>query len=117
MTYALRQLVDFGRGRFSIIVKAIDSTTNRVVVAKLMETNAKTEPEIDREFEIYRMMRHERIAYLIEAFKYKKYLHFDINLMLTTKKIKLQLEKKRHRWSAPTMSKNHRLHVKMLISQ
>lgn len=47
----------------------MDSTTNKVIVAKLMETNAKTEPEIDREFEIYRMMRHERIAYLVEAFK------------------------------------------------
>lgn len=58
------------RGRFSIIVKAIDSATKKVVVAKLMETNSKTEPEIDREFEVYRMMRHERIAYLEEAFKY-----------------------------------------------
>lgn len=35
-----------------------------------METNAITEPIINREFDILRTMRHERIASLIEAFKY-----------------------------------------------
>lgn len=57
------------RGRFSVIVKAIDSTTKKQVVAKLMETNKENESEINREFEIYRTMRHERIASLHEAFK------------------------------------------------
>ncbi|XP_065224779.1 obscurin-like isoform X6 [Planococcus citri] len=64
-----RFVSEIARGRFSIIVKGIDSSTSKVIVAKLMEINAQTEPEIEREFEIYRMMRHERIANLAEAFK------------------------------------------------
>lgn len=59
----------FFRGQFSVIVKAIDSTTGKQVVAKLMETNKNTEPEIDREFDILKTMRHERIASLHEGFK------------------------------------------------
>lgn len=57
------------RGQFSVIIKAIDSTNKKQVVAKLMETNDDNESEINREFEIYRTMRHERIASLHEAFK------------------------------------------------
>jgi serine/threonine protein kinase len=70
--YALVIIFPFNyRGQFSIIVKAIDFTSGKQVVAKLMETNAVTEPTIDREFDILRTLRHERIAGLIEAFKYE----------------------------------------------
>lgn len=61
------------RGQYSIIVKAMNSTNRKLVVAKLMETNATTEPEINHEFDILKTLRHERIAYLIEAFKLVRY--------------------------------------------
>ncbi|XP_054277501.1 obscurin-like isoform X3 [Macrosteles quadrilineatus] len=60
---------EISRGRFSVVVKGIDKSNDRVVVAKLLEYRPDTEVAVDAEFEAYRSLRHERIACLIEAYK------------------------------------------------
>lgn len=57
------------RGKFSIVVKAVEKATDRVVVAKVFDLNADTEPAIQREFETFRTLRQERLPALLAAFK------------------------------------------------
>ncbi|KAL1110551.1 hypothetical protein AAG570_008079, partial [Ranatra chinensis] len=57
------------RGRFSVIVKGIDKTCDKVVVAKVLEYSQSTEQKVNYEFEALRSLRHERIACLLEAYK------------------------------------------------
>nr|CAH7742463.1 unnamed protein product [Callosobruchus chinensis] len=54
------------RGRFSIVLKAVDKRSDRVVVAKVLEYNKRKE-EVEGEFAALRSLRHERIACLLEA--------------------------------------------------
>lgn len=51
------------------MVKGIDKTSDRVMVAKLLEYRPDTEAQVDAEFEAFRILRHERLASLIEAYK------------------------------------------------
>lgn len=60
---------EISRGRFSVVVKGVEKQTNAVVVAKIFELTADTNNSIQREFESLRTLRHERIAYMIGAFK------------------------------------------------
>uniref|UniRef100_A0A1B6FN80 Obscurin n=1 Tax=Cuerna arida TaxID=1464854 RepID=A0A1B6FN80_9HEMI len=60
---------EISRGRFSVVVKGIDKTSDEVIVAKLLEYRPDTEVQVDAEFEAIRSLRHERIASLIEAYK------------------------------------------------
>lgn len=60
---------EISRGRFSVAVKGVEKQTNAVVVAKIFELTADTNNSIQREFESLRTLRHERIAYMIAAFK------------------------------------------------
>ncbi|XP_049774558.1 obscurin [Schistocerca cancellata] len=60
---------ELARGRFSIVVKGIEKSSDRVVVAKLLELKPETEEQVNREFEALRSLRHERIACLEAAYK------------------------------------------------
>ncbi|XP_045524044.1 obscurin isoform X5 [Pieris brassicae] len=57
------------RGKFSIVVKGIDKTTDSVVVAKILECRPETEVQVQREFECLRRLRHERISNLFAAYQ------------------------------------------------
>ncbi|XP_041975025.1 obscurin-like isoform X3 [Aricia agestis] len=57
------------RGKFSIVVKGVDKTTDRVVVAKILECKPETEVQVTREYECLRKLRHERISNLIAAYQ------------------------------------------------
>ncbi|XP_046661140.1 obscurin isoform X2 [Homalodisca vitripennis] len=60
---------EISRGRFSVVVKGINKSSDEVIVAKLLEYRPDTEMQVDAEFEAIRSLRHERIACLIEAYK------------------------------------------------
>nr|XP_031831778.1 obscurin isoform X2 [Nomia melanderi] len=60
---------EIARGQFSAVVKGVDKATDRVIVAKILELNADTEKQVNREFEALRSLRHERIAMLEAAYK------------------------------------------------
>ncbi|CAK1544365.1 unnamed protein product [Leptosia nina] len=57
------------RGKFSIVVKGIDKTSDSVVVAKILECRPETEIQVQREFECLRRLRHERISNLCAAYQ------------------------------------------------
>lgn len=63
------RMLSVDRGRFSMVVKGIDKSTDQVVVAKLSEYRPDTESAVDAEFEAMRSLRHERLASLFEAYK------------------------------------------------
>ncbi|XP_037043462.1 obscurin isoform X3 [Bradysia coprophila] len=60
---------EISRGKFAIVVKAVEKATDRVVVAKVFDLNAGTEDAVQREFETFRTLRQERIPALLAAFK------------------------------------------------
>ncbi|XP_033299533.1 obscurin isoform X7 [Bombus bifarius] len=60
---------EISRGQFSVVVKGVDKSTDRVIVAKILELNTETEKQVNREFEALRSLRHERIAMLEAAYK------------------------------------------------
>ncbi|KAK7869432.1 hypothetical protein R5R35_008161 [Gryllus longicercus] len=60
---------ELSRGRFSVVVKGIEKATDKVIVAKLLESRGEAEAAANREFEALRSLRHERIASLEAAFK------------------------------------------------
>ncbi|XP_017890129.1 obscurin isoform X5 [Ceratina calcarata] len=57
------------RGQFSVVAKGVDKSTDRVIVAKIMELNTETEKQVNREFDALRSLRHERIVLLEAAYK------------------------------------------------
>ncbi|XP_046962519.1 obscurin isoform X2 [Vanessa cardui] len=57
------------RGKFSIVVKGVDKTTDNVVVAKILEVRPETEIQVQREFSCLRKLRHERISNLLGAYQ------------------------------------------------
>jgi hypothetical protein len=60
---------EIARGRYSVVVKGVEKQTDSVVVAKILEYTTETSSQIQKEFENLRTLRHEKIAYLIAAFK------------------------------------------------
>lgn len=60
---------EIAHGKFSIVVKAVEKATDRVVVAKVFDLNGETDAAIQREFETFRTLRQERIPALLAAFK------------------------------------------------
>ncbi|XP_018318315.1 muscle M-line assembly protein unc-89 isoform X3 [Mycetomoellerius zeteki] len=60
---------ELSRGQFSAVVKGVDKSTDRVIVAKILELNAETEKQVNQEYEVLRLLRHERIAMLEAAYK------------------------------------------------
>ncbi|XP_011878155.1 PREDICTED: muscle M-line assembly protein unc-89 isoform X5 [Vollenhovia emeryi] len=60
---------ELSRGQFSAVAKGVDKRTDRVIVAKILELNAETEKQVNREYEVLRSLRHERIAMLEAAYK------------------------------------------------
>lgn len=60
---------EISRGRYSVVVKGVEKQTDSVVVAKIFEYTPETSSKIQKEFENLRTLRHERIAYLIAAYK------------------------------------------------
>ncbi|XP_031365474.1 obscurin isoform X3 [Apis dorsata] len=57
------------RGQFSVVVKGVEKSTDRIIVAKILELKTETEKQVNREFEALRSLRHERIAMLEAAYK------------------------------------------------
>ncbi|XP_050440787.1 obscurin isoform X48 [Adelges cooleyi] len=64
-----RFISEIARGRFSVVLKGIDTTNESIIVAKLLEVTPATESLITHEFNTLSTLRHERIAYLNEAFR------------------------------------------------
>ncbi|XP_053686874.1 obscurin [Sabethes cyaneus] len=63
---------EISRGRYSIVVKGLEKATDKIVVAKIFELGDERVAEAaEREFEMLRTLRHERIACLLAAFKPK----------------------------------------------
>lgn len=60
---------EIARGKFSIVVKGFEKSTDKVVVAKVFDLNAASEDAVQREFETFRTLRHERIPALLAAYK------------------------------------------------
>lgn len=60
---------EIGRGKFSIVVKGVERSSDKVVVAKVFDLNAAEEATVQREFETFRTLRHERIPALLAAYK------------------------------------------------
>ncbi|PSN48207.1 hypothetical protein C0J52_03611 [Blattella germanica] len=58
-----------GWRRFSVVAKGIEKASDRVIVAKVLELKPETEAQVNREFEVLRSLRHERIATLLAAYK------------------------------------------------
>ncbi|XP_025423037.1 obscurin isoform X4 [Sipha flava] len=64
-----RFISEIARGRFSVILKGINTTNDSIIVAKLLEITPDTEKRVTHEFNVLKTLKHERIAFLIEAFK------------------------------------------------
>ncbi|XP_060875327.1 obscurin isoform X5 [Metopolophium dirhodum] len=64
-----RFISEIARGRFSVILKGINTSNDSIAVAKLLEITPDTESRVTHEFNVLKSLKHERIAYLIEAFK------------------------------------------------
>lgn len=60
---------EIGRGKFSIVVKGVERSSDRVVVAKVFDLNTAGDDAVQREFETFRTLRHERIPALLAAYK------------------------------------------------
>lgn len=60
---------EIARGKYSIVIKGVEKATDKVVVAKVFDLNVATDEAVQREFETFRTLRHERIAALLAAFK------------------------------------------------
>lgn len=60
---------EIARGKFSIVVKAIDRLKNINVVGKIFDYTEETSRIIEQEFETLRSLRHERIVSLITGIK------------------------------------------------
>lgn len=60
---------EISHGKFSMVVKGVEKSSNHVVVAKIFEITPETEEAVQKEFEIFRALRHERIPALLSAFK------------------------------------------------
>ncbi|XP_075991750.1 obscurin isoform X3 [Anticarsia gemmatalis] len=57
------------RGKFSIVVKGADRSTDNLIVSKILENRPETEVQVQREFECLRRLRHERISNLLGAYQ------------------------------------------------
>ncbi|XP_050059981.1 obscurin isoform X6 [Aphis gossypii] len=64
-----RFISEIARGRFSVVLKGINTSNDSIVVAKLLEITPDTESRVTHEFNVLKSLKHERIAYLVEAFK------------------------------------------------
>ncbi|XP_050523300.1 obscurin isoform X8 [Daktulosphaira vitifoliae] len=64
-----RFISEIARGRFSVVLKGINTSNESIIVAKLIEVTSSTESVIKHEFNTFCTLKHERLAYLIEAFK------------------------------------------------
>jgi len=60
---------EISRGRFSMVAKAIERSTDRVIVAKVLGWTPESEIDVLREFEAWHSLRHERICLLHEAYR------------------------------------------------
>lgn len=58
----------FHRGRFSVILKAIDKRNDNMVAVKVLEMSSTRRDDVEGEFAALRSLRHERIASLLESY-------------------------------------------------
>lgn len=59
---------EVSRGRFSMVVKGAEKESDKLVVAKILETRAELKEAVGDEFQVLRSLRHERIAGLEAAY-------------------------------------------------
>lgn len=60
---------EISRGKFAIVVKGVEKSSDQIVVAKIFDISPETEQLIQNEFTIHRTLRHERIPVLLAAYK------------------------------------------------
>lgn len=60
---------EIARGKYSAVMKAVDKRSDKVVVAKILETTGDRADHVEGEFAALRSLRHERIASLLDAYK------------------------------------------------
>lgn len=60
---------ELSRGQFSVVVKGVDKSTDKVIVGKILELGGETEEQVNAEYEVLRSLRHEKIALLLSAYK------------------------------------------------
>ncbi|CAH1180870.1 unnamed protein product [Phyllotreta striolata] len=60
---------EISRGKFSVVLKAVDKRNDAVVIAKILDYNEKTREDVDGEFAALRSLRHEKIASLLSAYR------------------------------------------------
>lgn len=60
---------EISRGSFSIVVKGVEKSSDSIVVAKIFDMNDSTAQKIQNEFNIHRILRHERIPIILAAYK------------------------------------------------
>lgn len=60
---------EISRGAFSIVVKGVEKSTDSIVVAKIFDYTDSTAQKIQNEFNIHRILRHERIPIIQAAYK------------------------------------------------
>lgn len=57
------------RGRFSVVLRAIDKRNDNMVAVKMLEMSSTKRDDVEGEFAALRSLRHERIASLLEAYQ------------------------------------------------
>lgn len=60
---------EIARGAFSVVVKGVEKSSDTIVVGKIFDLNESTEQKIQNEFNIHRILRHERIPIILAAYK------------------------------------------------
>ncbi|XP_070569686.1 obscurin-like isoform X2 [Ptychodera flava] len=65
---------EIGRGRFAVIKKCVEHSTNIEYAAKMLRIKLDTESHVLKEFELLKDLRHPRISMLHDAFLTPRYL-------------------------------------------
>ncbi|XP_043471828.1 obscurin isoform X4 [Leptopilina heterotoma] len=60
---------ELSRGQFSVVVKGVEKSTDKVIVGKILEISSETEEQVNAEYEVLRSLRHEKIALLLSAYR------------------------------------------------
>ncbi|XP_037085172.1 obscurin-like isoform X4 [Pollicipes pollicipes] len=62
-------LAEINRGRFSLVAKCVETATDQVRAAKILEAGEETRDAAHAEFRALRHLRHERVAALYDAYR------------------------------------------------
>lgn len=66
-------LEEIGKGRFGVVHKAIDKTTNQKLAAKFIKCRtSKDRDKVQYEIDIMNMLKHQKLLQLAAAFEYTR---------------------------------------------